>query len=171
MRIFYYKYNLIFILILIFGLFITSCFRKHKFEKAKIELSDKKMLAILTDIFLMESYVNEKMPNTHLDSLTLVKSSLYNSIFKYHKADSSTFYSTFNYYQTHPKLFLMLLTQLDSIMNKITPLDSNQVTNIVVAPANVEKANDFNEQERLMRVQYISSLKDSSRIYKKNKKK
>ena len=54
-----------------------SCVHKHKYEDGKIQLSDKKIIPVLVDILLMESYVNEKMQGSNVDTLALLKKSFY----------------------------------------------------------------------------------------------
>src|SRR4051812_9301583 len=107
----FYKYSLKFIFCTFSLVTIISCIPKHKFDFEKNKLNDKKMASILTDIFLMESYVNAKMVGHYPDSITAVKMSLYKKILAHHKVDSITFYTTFNYLQAHPKEFIDIIKQ------------------------------------------------------------
>ena len=151
MRYFFHKYSSKFILSVLSFTIILSCIQKHKFESDKKELDEKKMSAVLTDIFQMEAYVKKKVQNINSDSTTLIKKSLYAPILKHHKVDSAEFYSTFNYYQSHPKEFIVLLNVIDSNMNKIKALDTTFVKPAeITTPKNIDKINDFNEQEKAM---------------------
>ncbi|MDB5225865.1 MAG: hypothetical protein JWN78_58 [Bacteroidota bacterium] len=151
----FYKYSLKFIFCTFSFVTIISCVPKHKFDFDKNKLSDKKMTSILTDIFLMESYVNEKMQGHYPDSITSIKMSFYKKILEYHKVDSVTFYTTFNYLQAHPKDFLAILKLTDSTMHKIVPLDTIRTAPYVSVPKNIEKLPNFNEQEKAMREEFI----------------
>lgn len=82
------------------------------------------MAQVLTDVFLMESYVNERVRAVSQDSLTVLKQSFYPSILKHHQVDSLAFYSTLNYFQAHPKDFTELLAVVDSNLAKIQPKDT-----------------------------------------------
>ena len=147
---------------------ILSCVRKHKFDSDKKQLSEQKMKAILTDVFLMEAYVNEKMQGVNADSLTVVKQSFYKDILKHHKADSVAFYSTFNYYQTHPKEFIPLLNLVDSTLNKIIPLDTAFVKPIVLPPKNLDILPNFKQQEAAMQKEYLKKNQNLQKNKRKN---
>lgn len=136
-----YKYKSKFIVSLLFLFTITSCMQKHKFAKDNKQLSDKKMQQVLTDVFLMESYVNEKYKPSNADSAIVIKKSFYPIILKHHKVDSVDFYETLDYYQAHPGKFVDLLTKIDSVLNKITPLDTTKIVSdeMDTPPAGVEK--------------------------------
>lgn len=86
-------------------LLLISCVRKHKFDKDKRQLSAVTFSQVLSDAFLMEAYVSEKFKTLSTDSLVQLKKIVYPAILKQHKVDSAAFYSTFNYYQAHPKDF------------------------------------------------------------------
>lgn len=115
------------------------------------------MTAVFTDIFLMEAYVNEKMPNLNADSLTIIKRAFYKDILKHHKADSAAFYTTFNYYQSHPKEFSELLALVDSNMLNINPLDTTLVKTEASTPKNIEKLSNFNVQEQAMQKEFLKN--------------
>lgn len=132
--------------------------QKLKFEQNKIELSDKKMTSILVDVLLMEAYVNEKLPSISTDSQNIIKKSFYKDILAKHKVDSSDFYSTFNYYQSHPKEFSTLLTKVDSSLIKIVPKDTTRVKPIAQTPKNLESMSSFSEQEKAMREEFLKNL-------------
>ena len=82
---FYRKYNSKIILCILSCITIISCVHKQTYKNGSIELNDKKMSDILVDILLMESYINEKMQGTSVDSLVQIKKSYYSSILKKHK--------------------------------------------------------------------------------------
>lgn len=147
---FYRKYNSKIILCILSCITIISCVHKQTYKNGSIELNDKKMSDILVDILLMESYINEKMQGTSVDSLVQIKKSYYSSILKKHKTDSISFYSTFNYYQTHPKEFSLILNRVDSSLNKIVPKDTSIVVLQVTPPSNLEQLSSFKEQEKAM---------------------
>lgn len=157
MRKFCHKYTSKLILYVITFIIFMSCVRKHKFDSDKIELSNKKMTAILVDVFLMEAYVTEKMPNANMDSVNTIKRSLYKDILNKHKVDSIAFYSTFNYYQAHPDEFSSILNTVDSSLIKIKPLDTTKVIPIVNVPENIEALSNFTEQEKAMREEYLKN--------------
>jgi beta-glucosidase/6-phospho-beta-glucosidase/beta-galactosidase len=157
MRKFCHKYSSKFILYVITLAIFMSCMQKHKFERNKIELSDQKMTTILVDMLLMEAYVSEKQPYINLDSLTILKKSFYKTILKKHKVDSASFYSTFNYYQSHPKEFSPILVMVDSSLNKIIPKDTTFVKPVVEPPKNLESMASFTEQEKAMREAFIKN--------------
>lgn len=138
-----------------------SCVRKHKFDSGRIELSEKKMTAVLTDILLMESYVFEKMPGVQMDSITIIKKSFYKPILAKHKVDSADFYSTLFYYQSHPKEFTLLLNLVDSSLSKIQPKDTSIVKPIVTVPNNIDALSTFNEQEKAMQKEFLKKNKTS----------
>ena len=134
-------------------------------------MKDEKMTAVLTDVFLMEAYVNEKLPNANTDSLTVLRQSFYKSILKHHKVDSASFFSTFNYFHAHPDEFTVLLNQVDSNMNKIKPLDTTTVIKPVVEPPkNLEILSNFNEQEKAMQKEYLKNQQSSQKFKRKNEK-
>lgn len=125
----------------------------------------------MTDIFLMESYVSEKMISVHPDSITTVKLSFYKKILADHKVDSLSYYTTFNYLQAHPKELLIVLNLVDSALGKIKPGDTSTVVQkMPVYPAD-EGSPDFKIQERKMREDYLKSskAKRDSLINKKKK--
>lgn len=109
-------------------------------------------------MLLMESYVAEKLP-VSTDSLLPVKLSLYDSIFSYHKIDSSAFYSTLRYYQSHPREFSAILHKVDSTLNKIKPGDTINSIPSFVPPPNIEQLQSFREQEKLMGEEYLKNKK------------
>lgn len=154
---FYRKYNSKIILCVLSCITIASCAHKHSYKNGRIELSDKKMSDILVDILLMESYINEKMQGTSVDSLTVIKKSFYPAILKKHHTDSISFYSTFNYYQTHPKEFSLILNRVDSSLNKIVPKDTSIVVQQVTPPSNLEQLSSFKEQEKAMQEAFKKS--------------
>lgn len=168
------KYKSKISLSLFFVFIITSCVKKHPHDTENKNLvSEKKMVAILTDVFMMEAYVNEKIPFTNADSLTIVKKSLYAPILKQHKVDSLDFYSTFNYYQTHPKEFINLLSLVDSSLVKIVPLDSTEVKQLVEPPENIDKLGSYTAQEAAMRDIYLNrnqNIKQKRKDFKNNPK-
>jgi hypothetical protein len=140
-----------------------SCVGKHKFESGRIELSEKKMTAVLTDILLMESYVFEKMPGVQMDSVTIVKKSFYKPILAKHKVDSSDFYSTLYYYQSHPKEFTLLLNLVDSSLSKIKPKDTSIVEQLITVPQNIDALSSFHEQEKAMREEFLKKNKQTNK--------
>lgn len=160
---FCHKYSLKFILYLLPLLFFISCVRKHKFDSGRIELSEQKMTAVLTDILLMESYVLEKMPGVQMDSVTIIKKSFYNPILAKHKVDSADFYSTLYYYQSHPKEFTLLLNLVDSGLSKIHPKDTSIVIQTVTVPKNIDSLQTFHEQEKAMRVEFLKKNKQTKK--------
>ncbi len=166
---FSHKYSSKFILYVLSFTFIISCVHKHKFDSDKKVLSEQKMTSILVDIFLMEAYVNEKMPNLNIDSLTVVRQSFYPSVLKYHKVDSFSFYSTFYYYQYHPKEFSELLNKVNTKMTKIKPLDTTIIKQIVVPPKDLDKLTNFKEQEKSMRDEYLKNQAPSKKHNNKSK--
>ncbi len=147
-----------------------SCVSKRKFDSDKIELSNKKMTAILVDVFLMEAYVTEKMPNVNMDSVNNIKSSFYIDILVKHKVDSATFYSTFNYYQAHPNEFSALLIKVDSSLTKIKPKDTTRIIPIVTVPGKIDDLSSFNEQEKAMRQEYLKNSPPEEKNVQKFKK-
>lgn len=96
------------------------------------------MLQVLPDVFLMEAYVNEKYKVTNNDSIVAVKQTFYPEIFAHHKIDSTDFYETLDYFQSNPSKFSDLLIKLDSVLQKIKPLDTTKTAEIK-PPENVEK--------------------------------
>ena len=138
-----------------------SCLRNHKFDSGRIELSEKKMTAVLTDILLMESYVFEKLPDVQIDSNTIIRKSFYKPILAKHKVDSTDFYSTLYYYQSHPKEFSLLLNLVDSSLSKIQPKDTATVKTIVTVPNNIDALSTFHEQEKAMREEFLKKNKTS----------
>ncbi len=161
------KYKSKISLSLFFVFIITSCVKKHQHDSEnKYLLPENKMVAILTDVFMMEAYVSEKIPLTNADSLTIVKKSLYAPILRQHKVDSLDFYSTFNYYQAHPKEFINLLSLVDSSLLKIVPLDSTEVKQLVEPPVDIDKLGSYTAQEAAMRDIY---LKRNQNIKQKRK--
>jgi len=163
MRYFFHKYSSKFILYALSFVIILSCVRKHKFDTDKKQLSDNKMMAVLTDIFLMEAYVNEKTAGLFPDSIANIKKSLYRPILLKHKIDSVDFYSTLNFYQAHPKEFLPVLSQVDSILVKIKPLDTATISvsnaPIIDVPKNFDSLANFSEQEKALREIYLKKNK------------
>ena len=156
MRDFFHKYSSKLILYVLTVVIFISCVQKHKFANEKKQLSEKKMVNILTDILLMEAYVNEKMVKVSSDSLALVKQSFYPDILKHHKTDSALFYSTFNYFQSHPEEFSKLLSMVDSNLIKIKPLDTTFVKPATIEPPkDIEKLGGFRAQEEAMRKEYL----------------
>ena len=168
MRNFFHKYSLKFILgVLSFTIFL-SCIQKHKFDSDKKRVDEKKMTSVLTDIFLMEAYVNEKMLNIYTDSLLILRQSYYKVILKHHKVDSAAFYSTFNYYHAHPQEFTQLLNLVDSNISKIKPLDTTTLKPMVATPKNLDLLSNFNEQEAAMRKEYLKKRQSSQKFKSKN---
>ena len=130
--------------------------QKHKFAAYKKEVPDKKMIQILTDVFLMESYVNEKAQGVSPDSLTVIKQSFYLPILRHHKVDSASFFNTFNYFQSNPKEYAQLLSLVDSNMIKIKPLDTTIIIKpAVVTPKNIDILPNFKEQEQAMGREFL----------------
>ena len=169
MRYFFHKYSSKFILYALSFVIILSCVRKHKFDTDKKQLSDNKMMAVLTDIFLMEAYVNEKMVGLNTDSLSIIKKSYYPAILKHHKADSADFYTTFSYFQAHPEKFIELLNLVDSNLIKIKPLDTGFVKPVVAeTPKNIDKLLNFREQEEAMRKEYLKTHPSLQKLKLKN---
>lgn len=160
---FCYKYTLKFFLILFSFSTPVACVQKHKFDSDKIKLSEREMSNVLADIFLMEAYVNEKTAGLFPDSIANIKKSLYRPILLKHKIDSVDFYSTLNFYQAHPKEFLPVLSQVDSILVKIKPLDTATISvsnsPIVEVPKNFDSLANFSEQEKALREIYLKKNK------------
>ena len=77
-------------------------------------------------------------------ALVQLKKIVYPAILKQHKVDSAAFYSTFNYYQSHPKDFLKILALVDSTLLKIKPLDTTTINqDTIQPPKNVEELLNF----------------------------
>jgi hypothetical protein len=158
MRLIFHKYTSKFIFpVLSFG-FILSCVPKHKFDFEKNQLSEKKMASVLSDVFLMESYINEKMIGSSPDSMSVIKLLFYKKILAKHRIDSVSFYTTFNYLQAHPKEMLTVIQQVDSTLNKIKPGDSTIIHRSIPVPENIDKLSGFREQEKVMRGEYLKTL-------------
>jgi hypothetical protein len=144
MRNLFYKYKPKIIVSVFSLLLLISCVRKHKFDKDKRQLSDTKFSQVLSDAFLMEAYINEKFKTLNTDSLVILKKTFYPAILKQHKVDSAAFYSTFNYYQAHPKEFLNILSLVDSVLLKIKPLDTTSINiDTIQPPKDVEELLNF----------------------------
>lgn len=160
---FCYKYTLIFFLILFSLSTPIACVQKHKFDTDKKQLSEKKMSQVLADVFLMEAYVNENTIGLFPDSVASIKKSLYKPILLKHKIDSADFYATLNYYQVHPKEFLPILNQVDTILSKIKPLDSTTITEPatqdLIIPKNLDTMESFKAQEAAMRNSFLKRNK------------
>jgi len=140
----FYKYKPKIILSVFSLLLLISCVRKHKFDKDKRQLSAVTFSQVLSDAFLMEAYVSEKFKTLSTDSLVQLKKIVYPAILKQHKVDSAAFYSTFNYYQSHPKDFLKILALVDSTLLKIKPLDTTTINqDTIQPPKNVEELLNF----------------------------
>ena len=133
---------------------ITSCVPKHKFEDSVNLLPDTIMSAVLTDIFIMESYVAEKTAVVNPDTAIKIKKSLYSEILNHHKVDSLEFYTTFFYLQSHPKDFQVVLSMLDSAMNKIKPGDTSVHKPLLTLPKNIENIPNFKEQQKVLQEAY-----------------
>lgn len=161
----FYKYSSKFFLCIVSCTTILSCVQKHKFASDKKMIADNKMKLILTDVFLMESYVSEKLPNVSLDSITTIKKSFYKNILLQHKVDSASFYITLNYYQSHPKEYGLLLNMVDSVLIKIKPLDTTKVpTKDIIPPKNIENLPSFTEQEKEMQNVFLKQHQDFQRL-------
>lgn len=152
---------------------LISCVKKHKYDNTQKHLTDKKMSAVLTDIFLMETYINDKNPRLGADSLTQIKKLFYPAILKHHHLDSTIFYSTLSYYQAHPAQYLTVLSLVDSNLLKIKPLDTTSVApSTIQPPKDVEKLLNFrgrteelkkiykNDSDVLKQIKKESSLKN-----------
>jgi hypothetical protein len=153
------KYTSKFICIVISSAIILSCVPKHKFDLEKNKLTDKKMAVVLADVFLMETYVSEKLSGAHPDSLAAIKLSFYKKILKHHNVDSVSFYSTFNYLQAHPADMARILTKVDTVISRIKPGDLTPMEPEVNVPAGIEKLPGFPEQERAMGAEYLKKLR------------
>jgi hypothetical protein len=163
-----------FIFIVLSVVFIISCIPKHKFDFGKNKLSHQEMASVMTDIFLMESYVSEKMVSADPDSITAVKRSFYKKILSFHNADSLSFYSTFNYLQAHPKELSDVLAMVDSSIGKIKPGDTSSAAQKIIIPGedDVQFQRGAKEQEKRMREEFAKRKKAyTDSITANNKKK
>ena len=136
-----------------------SCVRKHRFDTDKKILEEKKMATVLTDVFLMEAYVNEQLKWRNSDSVSLVRKIYYPDILKHHKIDSTSFFATLRYYQAHPKEYSSLLVAVDSLLYKIKALDTTTapLDNNVVIPPNINDISSYKKQEQAMGEEYIKN--------------
>lgn len=159
-----YKYTLKYFLGIISVLLIVSCMKSHVKGTDTIKLHDTTFTAIMIDVLLMEAYVNEKLPNAHFDSLTLIKKSFYDSIFSKYHTDSAAFFSTVLYYQAHPDKFFPKLKTIDSIMNKIIPGDTTTIINQIPVPDNIQELSGFSEQEEAMRKELFKNRFNSRKV-------
>ncbi|MCB0508703.1 MAG: DUF4296 domain-containing protein [Chitinophagales bacterium] len=132
-----------------------ACVKKHNTTFTSNLLPKDKMINVLTDVFLMESYINTKVQNTDADSVLLIKKALYAPILKHHKVDSAEFYTTFNFYQSHPKEFVALLQLVDSNLVKIKPLDTTKEKLFVEPPKNIDNFGNYKEQEAAMQKELL----------------
>ena len=148
------KYTLIFLLITIGVATFSSCVPKHKFDNSAKLLPDTTISAILTDVFIMESYVAERLPGNSSDTMVLLKQSFYSQIIAHHKVDSLSFYNTFNFLQSHPKALQTVLVMVDSAMQKIKPGDSSVYKPVVELPKNIENIPNFKEQQKILQEVY-----------------
>ena len=131
-------------------IFILSCAQKSKYGKHQRVLSDTKMIVILEDVLIMESYVMEKLPNLRTDSLNAIKNKFYAEIFKKHKVDSASFYSTLYYFQVRPIEFDSLLNKVDLKLSKIVPKDTTRVIQTPqMLPTGLPVGNVVDEEKKL----------------------
>ena len=100
------KYSSKLVIFTLSSIFILSCAPKTKYDENQKLLPDVKMVNVLEDVLLMEAYVMEKLPNVRIDSINAVKNVFYKEIFKKHKIDSASFYTTLYYFQVmkHPMI-------------------------------------------------------------------
>ncbi len=164
-----HKYSSNFFLSFLFLLIVPSCIKKHQMASSDKIISENKMISVLTEIFKMEAYVNDKLIGSNIDSLTFVKKSLYAPILSHYKVDSTDFYTTFNYYQSNPNEFIALLSLVDSNLVKIKPLDTTETKQLVAPPENIEQLGTYNEQEAAMRDVFIK--KNHQKLNKLHQKK
>lgn len=148
------KYSSKLVIFTLCSIFILSCVHKSKYEKKQKLLSDAKMITVLEDVVLMESYVNEKLPSATIDTLSALKSNFYNQIFKKHKIDSASFYSTLYYFQVHPIEFDSLLVKIDDKLSLVKPKDTTIVKPIVKIESSGLPTGNVIDQEKEMKEEY-----------------
>lgn len=171
MPLIFHKDTLKIIFLGISSFYIISCVPKHKFEFEKNTLSYQKMAAVLTDIFLMESYVSEKMVSAQPDSITAVKRSFSKQILAYHHIDSAAFYSTYNYLQAHPKELAGVLTLVDSSISRIRPGDTTTVIQHLPASMGEEGTGAIQFQDKRMKQEFEQRRKAFKESQLKNQHK
>jgi len=148
-------------------IFFASCMQQHAYEKNVQKLSDSSMKKVLTDVFLTESYLNERYRSDNPNLLPALKQSSYKWIFKKHHIDSADFYSTIDYYNAHPDIFVQVLMQVDSILTKIKPLDTSTVQQqIVDTIPNIRSVLNFRGNKNT-----LHELYDRKQTLRKNKQK
>ncbi|MFN8284071.1 MAG: DUF4296 domain-containing protein [Chitinophagales bacterium] len=128
-------------------IFISACVQKPKYDKHKKLLPDTKMIRILQDVLIMESYVYEKLPSAGIDTLNAVKNQFYKEILNKYNVDSTSFYSTLYYLQMHPEEFDSLLSKVDDKLMVMKPKDTTHVK--VIAPSGLPQGNVIDEEKRM----------------------
>ncbi len=154
-----------------FAALFMSCVRKHAFEKYGKELQEEEMVKVMADIFLMEAYVDEKWSKVSKDSVAAMKKSLYPPILKHHQIDSTVFFTTFNYYQSHPEEFIVLLKKVEAELYAVKPTDTTTVVvseEAIAPPEGLEDLPGFKQQEAAMREQFIKAKEKKGVINRKN---
>jgi hypothetical protein len=113
--------NFFVILLLSFGIILSSCNSGEAEEKPSLDFS--KMSEVLADVHIMEGEL-QGINTIKKDS---VASLYYYYIFKTHNVSEENFYQSLNYYTSHPNLLEELYSATaDSISNK--EVMTNRVT-------------------------------------------
>lgn len=114
------------LLIMLVGLFISSCSGKEKIPRNLIP--QKKMQAVLWDLMRADQFLSDYVLNrdTSLNK-SAERLKYYNNIFSIHKISRENFQHSFAYYQAHPALFKMIMDSIstppanEAAMQPITP--------------------------------------------------
>lgn len=142
------KYSSKLVIFTLCVIFISACVQKNKYNKHEKILPDTKMVSVLEDVLLMESYVNEKLQGVNTDSTAAVKRSFYKDIFKKHNIDSSSYYGTMYYLQAHPLEFDSLLAKVDRELNVVVAKDTSKI-HPKLTPSGLPAGNVIDQEKEL----------------------
>ena len=121
-----------FLLTLLFG-----C--SEEFEIPKVVLNQEKMVEVMTDIQIAESYIKLKFA---IQSDTIqVTDSIYAAIYRKHQISAQTYDTRFQFYSKHPDVFQLIYEQAISNLGTIEAL--NESSKKQSKPAEVEPPIDL----------------------------
>jgi len=95
-------------------IFLLSCGDKKDTAKAKV-ISSGKMQEVLWEVFQADAFTEKFIKIDSSKNAILQNAALQQKIFELHKISKEDFYTSYNYYSSHPEL---MRTILDSITVK-----------------------------------------------------
>ncbi|MDB9774969.1 DUF4296 domain-containing protein [Vicingaceae bacterium] len=116
---------------------LFSC--SEEFEIPKVVLNQEKMVEVMTDIQIAESYIKLKFA---IQSDTIqVTDSIYSAIYRKHHISAQTYDTSFQFYTKHPNVFQVVYEQVISNLGTIEAL--NESSKKQSKPAEVEPPIDL----------------------------